>query len=66
MASLKQLKPRMMVYDRWYPFRAGIIKKVTGSSALVQWISGGLVQLQRYDKAHVRFLEIETRKDIGT
>lgn len=47
-----------VVYDRWWPWRAGRVSVARGRSLVVSWQSGGS---WRYDKPHQKFLEVLRR-----
>lgn len=42
------------VYDRWWPWRLGVIVKCGKASVCVRWSDG---DVWRYDSAHLQFLE---------
>lgn len=41
------------VFDRWWPYRLGVVVKRSKSSCWVRWTDG---ETWRYDRAHVKFL----------
>ena len=45
---------KKQVYDRWWPWRAGVVTRRTQSSVWVRWVDG---EIWRYDRAHQLFLE---------
>lgn len=48
----------MKVRDRWWPWRLGIVRKVTKTTVRVQWVSGTPgVWTDTFDLAHQKFLE---------
>ena len=63
MAKFEDLRKYQYVYDRWWPWRLGCIKKVNKASIYIWWYSGTIDnwRLERYDKAHVQFLEISKK-----
>ncbi len=41
-------------YDRWWPWRGGVVLHRTNDRAIVRWDDG---EVWRYDRAHLKFLE---------
>ena len=52
--KLDDIKVGMKVFDRWWPWRSGFVKKVLKTRIYVYM---GPEDLVRYDRAHCQFLE---------
>lgn len=56
---LKSFKRKDKVYDRWWPWRLGIVLKVLKTRLHVKWLSGYNNEADRlwiYDIPHSKFL----------
>jgi hypothetical protein len=49
-----KLKRKTRVFDRWWPYRYGVVIKVLKTRLHVQWSDG---EIWKYDQAHTQFLE---------
>jgi len=52
--SYDHLKLRARVFDRWWPYRYGVVIKVLKTRLRVQWSDG---EVWSYDRPHMQFLE---------
>lgn len=52
--SYDHLKQRAVVYDRWWPYRRGVVIKRLKTRLHVQWSDG---EVWKYDRPHMQFLE---------
>jgi hypothetical protein len=50
---VRPFKVGVKVYDTWWPHRFGVIKVVTKTRVVVEWLGG---EVWRYDQAHTKFL----------
>ena len=42
------------VFDKWWPWRTGVVIKVCKTRLHVRWLDNG--EIWKYDKAHMKFL----------
>lgn len=54
MANALRWKVGTKVYDRWWPWKTGVVIRTFKTTVHVRWVDGST---QRYDAAHWQFLE---------
>lgn len=54
MRTYDHLKCRTRVFDRWWPYRHGVVIKRLKTRLRVQWSDG---EVWTYDQPHMQFLE---------
>lgn len=52
--SYDHLKQRTRVFDRWWPYRYGVVIKRLKTRLHVRWSDG---EVWNYDRPHMQFLE---------
>jgi hypothetical protein len=51
-------RPGAKVYDAWWSWRAGVVRRVTKTRVHVEWFDG---EVWEYDREHVQFLRNQAK-----